>query len=330
MKIDDILKKCIEIPGISIKSSETSTELLFKSTSGKGSMTFYSLFPGFNLAYIFVNSPIWPAPDFHENGSNATGPLLFNYCVTGRCEIVLNNGNYVYLKDNNLSFTEHFAQSQYQYPRHIYEGLEFFIDLTTIANENTWLLREFGIDFHQIVKHYCPEESTYISPAPAEAETILKKLWELFDLPDSVAVTQMKIYSLALFSYLQNLDHLPPSQACTFFTETQVDIAKQVEKIITSDLRQHHPAWELAARFSVSETSLKNYFRGVYGQNISVYLREIRLKKAAELFASTKLSVSEVAEQVGYMNQSKFAAVFKKQYGQTPLEYRRSIHLKQG
>ena len=140
----------------------------------------------------------------------------------------------------------------------------------------------------------------------------------------------MKIYSLALFSYLQNLDHLPPSQACTFFTETQVDIAKQVEKIITSDLRQHHPAWELAARFSVSETSLKNYFRGVYGQNISVYLREIRLKKAAELFASTKLSVSEVAEQVGYMNQSKFAAVFKKQYGQTPLEYRRSIHLKQG
>ena len=106
MKIDDILKKCIEIPGISIKSSETSTELLFKSASGKGSMTFYSLFPGFNLAYVFVNSPIWPAPDFHENGSNATGPLLFNYCVTGRCEIVLNNGNYVYLKDNDLSFTE--------------------------------------------------------------------------------------------------------------------------------------------------------------------------------------------------------------------------------
>ena len=93
MKIDDILKKCIEIPGISIKSSETSTELLFKSTSGKGSMTFYSLFPGFNLAYIFVNSPIWPAPDFHENGSNATGPLLFNYCVTDRKSTRLNSSH---------------------------------------------------------------------------------------------------------------------------------------------------------------------------------------------------------------------------------------------
>ena len=133
-----------------------------------------------------------------------------------------------------------------------------------------------------------------------------------------LSIMQMKIYTLALFSLLQNLKEIPPSQACTFFTETQVDIAKRVEKIITSDLRQHHPAWELAAQFSISETSLKNYFRGVFGQNISVYLRETRMKKAAELLSTTKLSVAEAAEQVGYINQSKFASVFK-----SNLDYRR-------
>lgn len=53
---------------------------------------------------------------------------------------------------------------------------------------------------------------------------------------------------------------IPLSQVCAYFTETQVSIAKQVEQIITADLRQHHPAWELAARFSISETSMKNYF----------------------------------------------------------------------
>ena len=84
---------------------------------------------------------------------------------------------------------------------------------------------------------------------------------------------------------------------------------------------------EVAAQFSVSETSLKNYFRGVFGQNISIYLREVRMKKAAELLATTRLSVAEVAEQVGYMNQSKFASVFKKQFGLSPLEYRRSKNL---
>lgn len=90
-----------------------------------------------------------------------------------------------------------------------------------------------------------------------------------------------------------------------------------------SDLRQHHPAWELAEEFSISETN----FRGVYGQNISVYLREIRMNKAGELLATTRLSVAEIAEQVGYLNQSKFASVFKKQFGVSPLEYRRSRHL---
>ena len=72
---------------------------------------------------------------------------------------------------------------------------------------------------------------------------------------------------------------------------------------------------------------MKNYFRGVFGQNISAYLREVRMRKAAELLADGRLSVSEVAEQVGYINQSKFAAVFKKQFGISPLEYRRRKHL---
>lgn len=51
------------------------------------------------------------------------------------------------------------------------------------------------------------------------------------------------------------------------------------------------------------------------------------MKKAAELLVITQLSVAEVAEQVGYVNQSKFASVFKKQFGLSPLEYRRSKKL---
>ena len=85
------------------------------------------------------------------------------------------------------------------------------------------------------------------------------------------------------------------------------------------------PKIKLADTFSISETSLKNYFRGVFGQNISLYLRDVRMNRAASLLLSTKLSVAEIAEQVGYSNQSKFASVFKKKFGVAPLEYH---HLK--
>jgi len=51
------------------------------------------------------------------------------------------------------------------------------------------------------------------------------------------------------------------------------------------------------------------------------------MRKASELLTGSRLSVSEVTEQVGYINQSKFAAAFKKQFGISPLEYRRRRHL---
>ena len=52
MKIDDIIRKCIEIPGISIRRNDFSAELLMKAKEGKGSMTFFSLFPGLTIAYL--------------------------------------------------------------------------------------------------------------------------------------------------------------------------------------------------------------------------------------------------------------------------------------
>ena len=76
MKIDDIIRKCIEIPGISIQRSDFSTELLLKETKeGKGSMTFFPLFPGVTIAYIFVNSPTWTAPNFREDSSIRQRPF---------------------------------------------------------------------------------------------------------------------------------------------------------------------------------------------------------------------------------------------------------------
>lgn len=51
---------------------------------------------------------------------------------------------------------------------------------------------------------------------------------------------------------------------------------------------------------------------------------EKRMQKGAKLLLKTNWKVIEVASAVGYENQGKFAKVFTKEYGMTPLEYRRS------
>ena len=278
MNIDEIIRKCVEVPGISIERGEYSAGLFLNEKDGKGSVTFFPLFPGLTLAYISVNAPLWTAPDLRGEGSEEKGPLLLNYCVTGRCEIILNNGNFVYVTDGDLSLTEHFAQRQYVYPRRIYEGLEFFVELDTLAAQSVWLLEEFGLDFHCVVERYCRNGSTYISKAVPDAEELLKKLWSLYHEPMPFAVMQMKIYSLALFSLLMAQKEIPPSQSAPIL-RTQVSIAKQVGTDHHSRPAAASSGMGTGREVSISETSMKNYFRGVFGQNISAYLREVRNEK---------------------------------------------------
>jgi AraC-like DNA-binding protein len=54
------------------------------------------------------------------------------------------------------------------------------------------------------------------------------------------------------------------------------------------------------------------------------YLRGLRLERAKQLLASTRLQVSRVAELSGFNSLQYFCRVFGKAHGMTPIEYRKS------
>ena len=97
--------------------------------------------------------------------------------------------------------------------------------------------------------------------------------------------------------------------------------------ILTEDLSKRYSAATLAKHFGISETSLKNYFQGVYGRGYSELLNEIRMKKAAELILKNSMKISEISDAVGFATQSRFAKAFKNYYGAAPLEYKRKHNL---
>ncbi len=51
-------------------------------------------------------------------------------------------------------------------------------------------------------------------------------------------------------------------------------MAKQAERLLTSNLMSRETIASIAGGMGISATSLKNSFRAVYGQNISEYLKE--------------------------------------------------------
>ena len=295
--IYSILENSDTVSDVTLKNSPNSSTLLLDRADGKGRMTFHTLFPGLTLAFIFVNAPVWPESDENSN----LKPLLINYCVSGRSELLLDDGSYIYLKENDFCVSEQTAQKEYIFPTKQYQGIKIYFDLSLLLQSCGELLKSFSLDLPTLEENYCGNHKTYINEADSELENIFQNLWRLSERP---SIFHLQIY-----------------------TETQVEIAKRAAQILSDDLRQHIPVRQIAERFSVSETSLKNYFRGVYGQNISTWLREIRMNEAARLLSDTKRPIAEISEQVGYSNQGKFAAVFKKQFGLSPLEYRRSKNL---
>ena len=120
---------------------------------------------------------------------------------------------------------------------------------------------------------------------------------------------------IELLTYLTKLDFEQVQTKRTYYTASQAEIAKRVKLLICSDLSVRYAARDLAERFGVSETSLKNYFRSVYGCGY------------AELLKKTDQKIADIGLIVGFATQAKFGVAFKSCFGVTPLEYRRQHRL---
>ena len=49
------------------------------------------------------------------------------------------------------------------------------------------------------------------------------------------------------------------------------------------------------------------------------------MAEAARLLRTTELPICQIAASMGYENRTQFYKVFRREYGLTPLEYRRHI-----
>lgn len=80
----------------------------------------------------------------------------------------------------------------------------------------------------------------------------------------------------------------------------------------------------LAEAAGVNEDHLSRLFHRELGIGIWDFLNRFRMRKAKELLAATSLTVSEVADRVGFTDPSYFCRVFRKLCGTTPQAYRES------
>lgn len=82
---------------------------------------------------------------------------------------------------------------------------------------------------------------------------------------------------------------------------------------------------ELAAEAKLSPFHFARMFKHSVGVPPRVYLTQLRIEKASELLRLTELSVTQIAQEVGYSSSQVLARVFIKHQRRSPSDYRRVV-----
>ena len=82
---------------------------------------------------------------------------------------------------------------------------------------------------------------------------------------------------------------------------------------------------DLVREMALGRTVFFNKLKSLTGFSPVEFIREVRIKRAAQLLEAGHYNVTEITYMVGMNDSRYFAKCFKNAYGVTPTEYRRSL-----
>ncbi len=101
----------------------------------------------------------------------------------------------------------------------------------------------------------------------------------------------------------------------------------EVAAYINNNYKEDITLESVSEKFFISPFYFSRTFKRVTGVAFTEYLANIRIKEAKRLIAKTDMSISDIAEAVGYKSSTHFGRTFKSMIGMPPTTYKR-IHRK--
>jgi len=155
-----------------------------------------------------------------------------------------------------------------------------------------------------------------------------EKLASCIDQADEICKTYPKAFQFAiksqlfsffylLFSTCADTSHLPKNKRT-------LDKMKKIIKYIECNYMEKITITDIADEIGVSASHFMKYFKNTMGTSFTCYLNEYRLTMASRLLLSSDTPILLIANDVGFDNLSYFNRLFKKRFGTTPSNYRKS------
>ena len=134
------------------------------------------------------------------------------------------------------------------------------------------------------------------------------KLWELLLTANRIAQTAASLHFPGLKPY-------DPGQARF----------SHLVSFITENFPQKITVEQMACIMHMEKGYFSKQFKKQFSMTPMHYLQAVRISRSLNLIEYTELSIAEIAEAVGFLNQNSYIKAFKSLYATTPSEYRKKI-----
>lgn len=154
---------------------------------------------------------------------------------------------------------------------------------------------------------------------------IFQELLESFNKSDVISLLKVKSMMLKLILYYIescNLEHIQ-----LLNKDLNIHIKKAVN-YIEANLKEEINIEKIAEITGYHPCYFIKLFKDTFGLAPVQYITKRRIEKSVFLLTNSSLTISEIAEEIGFNSQFYFSNIFKKHTGLSPTEYRSAYQSK--
>lgn len=287
----------------------------FENASGNGEIHCYRLFDGVNVMRMRLEM------ERYTEVRTRTDVLEINFCAGGRFETQFSMQDHVLMKPGDMAVTcydgYHGKSSESWFPLGYYEGICLEVEP---VDAGRWLERNapaFPVNFKVLKENLLGNKWYLSSPAGPRCEHVFRELYESMDYVKPCFSRLKVLELLMLLSDIPRMD-----REKMYCSVRQVELIRHLRDHLVMEREHYVSLAQLAAEHDISVSHMQKLFKQIYGVPVYRYIKEYRLEQAAVELVQTRKLVTQIAQENGYDNASKFSESFKKRYGMTPSQYR--------
>ena len=221
--------------------------------------------------------------------------------------------------NNTVERAKEYIRTYYQKADLSEEKVSRFIGMTPISFSNAFR-RSTGQTYISYLREVRMEEAAKLLCITSEKTYVIAKKVGMED-PNYFSFLFKKQYGISPSQYREK-----NGKADLYGREKKDEkkiLVKSAKKYIHNHYQNSHLSEkEISEKLNISRIYFSSLFRKMTGQTYVSYLREVRMKAAAELLLETEEKTCVIAEKVGFEDCNYFSFAFKKYYGISPSQYR--------